>query len=291
MMAITVHGNNSARYFLKLYKEQLANRYPETEAESIYRLVLADTLGWPYSATLMLENKRFSESEILKVLKALDKLVQGLPVQLVNGVTEFFDLQFAVNQHVLFPRPETEYLIHLIQKELKSPPKVVLDVCTGSGCIAIALKSLFPSAEVMALEKSTEALKVAQANSEALNLPVRFQETDVLSGQWPDIKVDVLVSNPPYIPYNELDEIDEHVWDHEPEMALMVPNEEPLLFYEAILKKAKQILNRNGHLFFEINPNYANELCSLGQDLGYKTKLILDIENKNRFLHCIWPPQ
>ena len=288
-MAIKVQGNNSARYFLKIYKEQLLIRYPESEIESIYRLVLADTLGWPFSATLMLDDKRFSESEILKVLKSLDRLKLGVPVQLVNGVTEFYGLKISVNEHVLFPRPETEFLIDLIQKELPFAPKSILDVCTGSGCIAMAFKSIYTDAEVVALEKSQDALEIAKANSVALDLLVNFIELDVLSGDWPTQKVDLLVSNPPYIPYKELKDIDEHVWEHEPEMALMVPDDDPLLFYDLILKKAKIILSERGQLYFEINPNYANELLSLGQNLGFQTQLILDLENKNRFLHCTWP--
>ncbi len=287
-MAITVHGNNSAGYFLKIFKQKLLDKYPEGEIESIFRLVLADILNWPYSETLHLDGKRFSESEILKVHKALEKLKEGVPIQLVAGVTEFYDLKIIVNEHVLFPRPETEYLIHIIKKEISSVPSKILDVCSGSGCIAIALKSIFPNSQVVAFEKSKEALMVSIKNSEELNLPVEFNELDIIEGHWPIDKVDVLVSNPPYIPYAELGDIDEHVWNHEPEMALMVPDNNPLIFYERILQKGKEIMANNGHLFFEINPHFANELLSLGQDLGYASKLILDLENKNRFLHCQW---
>jgi release factor glutamine methyltransferase len=288
-MAITVQGNNSASYFLKIFRQTLSNRYPQREIESIYRLVLADVLGWSYSSTLHLGDKRLSESEILKLHGALTKLSNGVPIQLVAGFTEFFDLKIQVNQHVLFPRPETEYLIHIIKNASKHTPCKVVDVCSGSGCISIALRSIFSSAEIVGLEKSEEALKIAKANSKTLNLPVIFHSVDVLQDVWPVEKIDLLVSNPPYIPYKELEDIDDHVWDNEPEMALMVPDENPLLFYDAILRKGREIMNENGQLYFEINPNFADELLSLGQDLGYISKLILDLENRNRFLHCVWP--
>jgi release factor glutamine methyltransferase len=287
-MAITVHGNNSARYFLKIYKQNLLDKYPEGEVESLFRLVLADVLNWQYSETLHLEGKRFSESEILKLHKSLEKLKDGFPIQLVAGVTEFYDLKFFVNEHVLFPRPETEYLIHIIKNEVKNTPNSILDVCSGSGCIAIALKSIYASSEVVAFEKSKEALLVSNKNAVALNHSVQFKEVDVLEEVWPIEKVDLIISNPPYIPYAELGDIDEHVWNHEPEMALMVPDTDPLKFYNHILQKGREIITKNGHLFFEINPHFADELLSLGQDLGYESKLILDLENKNRFLHCQW---
>lgn len=288
-MAITVHGNNTARYFQKIFRQKLLKKYPEGEVDSLYRIVLSDILFWTYSETLLLEGKRFSESEILKLHKALKKLEEGLPIQLVTGITEFYGLVFRLNNQVLFPRPETEYLIHLISKIEDFYPVNILDVCSGSGCISIALKSVFSSSKVLAYELSKDALLVSKENSDVLNLEVEFVEKDVLTEDWTALKVDLMVSNPPYIPYTEMGDIDSHVWEHEPEMALMVPNEKPLVFYRRILEKGVELLNEKGHLFLEINPNFANEMLSLGQDFGFESNLILDLENKNRFLHCQWP--
>lgn len=287
-MAITVHGNNSASYYLKYYQQQLLGKYPENEISSIFRLILNDVLHWSYSDTLHLDGKRFSESEILKLIQCCDQLILGIPVQLVTGVVEFYGLRLHVNKHVLFPRPETEYLVHTIKYTLKNNPLQILDVCSGSGCISLALKSIYTNANVSAFEKSVDALDVSKTNAKSMALEVSFFQKDILADEWPEEKYDLIVSNPPYIPYTELNDIDAHVLEHEPEMALMVPDETPIVFYDHILRKSVDRLSENGHIFFEINPNFASELISLGQTLGYKSSLIKDLEDKNRFLHCTW---
>lgn len=288
-MAIQVHGNNSANFYKKLFVSELASLYPENEINSLFRLVLADILQYPYNTTNNIINLRFSESEILLLHNALTKLKLGIPLQHISGFTEFFDLKIHVNRHVLIPRPETEYLIHLISKLHVKPVKTVLDVCCGSGCIALALKKIFSEANVSAYELSPEAINVSKQNADENNLSINIHVLDVLKDDWPDNSVDLIVSNPPYIPQNEIDEIDDNVFKHEPKMALLVDNDKALIFYETILKKAQKLLTIKGAVYFEINPNYAHNLLSLATKLGFDANIHKDLENKDRFLHCQWP--
>lgn len=287
-MAIQVHGNNSAAYYKALFKKELAALYPENELDSIFRLMLCDVFHYPYSSTNRIDGILFSESEILKLHKILGQLKENVPIQHIIGFTEFCGLKIAVNMHTLIPRPETEYLIHLVKQQTKTNISSVLDVCSGSGCIALALKNVYKAANVIAYELSDEAIVLSKKNAENNQLKVEFKKLDVLNDLWPDNKIDLIVSNPPYIPTKEKSQIDNSVLSFEPHLALFVDNEKPLIFYDVILNKAASILSQNGAIFFEINPNYAHDLLSLANNLGYSATLHKDLDDRDRFIHCKW---
>ena len=238
--------------------------YDEREARAVARVLVEDVLGLNiadlYGGVMM-------ESPNADFLRALDLVTQGVPVQYAVGKAIFADRYFKVNKGVLIPRPETEELCQWVAEDCKTAG-TILDIGTGSGCIAITL-ALETKAKVTAWDIAEEALMTAKANAEALKANVIVERKNVFETNDDERRWDVIVSNPPYICEKEKAHMESNVLDHEPSIALFVPNSDPLLFYRAITRYASSSLNKGGRLFFEINPLYAKEMEAMAEEEGF----------------------
>jgi release factor glutamine methyltransferase len=250
------------------FRKQLMDIYPANEAASITNLCFAKLAGLQKISFIRNPELTASPSIVLALNQAIKQLLQYRPVQYVLGEAVFAHLTLIVNEHVLIPRPETEELAAWMVADLKDlAAQGILDVGTGSGCLPIYLHSQMPHHQYYALDVSEDALAVARQNALLQQATIHFIQADILTQtKLPTInQVDVIVSNPPYIPQNEMEEMDKHVTAFEPHLALFVPNNNPLLFYEAIVQFAKENLHLNGQLYLETHWQYAaavGELCS-----------------------------
>lgn len=257
-------------------KQSLSPLYDSREMKAIIALLFEEVCGLSRLDMLMNPNIVLSEekSEILSCYAEM--LAEGVPVQQVLGYEYFLGRRFEVNPDVLIPRPETAELVDWIVSE--APIGVnVLDVGTGSGCIAISLAALINNSRVFAYDLSTKALKTAILNAERLNISnVTFVHKDILESQnerfeHPNVdNFDIIVSNPPYIMHKEKSEMSANVLDYEPHLALFVPDSDPLLFYRAIGNYGLKNLRHGGRLYFEINAALGRETCQLLESLGYR---------------------
>ena len=266
---------------LKMISE-LSFIYEMDELNSIFNLLAEDYLKIPRSKILLANEIDLNESNQLLFLSALERLKIHEPIQYVLGKTTFMDLEFKVNSSVLIPRPETEELVTLMLKE-DLDGKEILDIGTGSGCIAISLAKNLPNSKVTALDISKDAIKVAKQNAKLNNTDIDFICDDVLN-YTSNKKYDVIVSNPPYILESERIFMKRNVLDYEPEKSLFTDDKNPLLYYKAILVFSQISLKKNGKIYFEINQKYSNEIKDLAFYHGYlKIDCIKDMYNKNRF--------
>ncbi len=235
-----------------------------------------------------------AENDIIFLIEdAVKKLLGNIPLQYVLGKAFFMNMEFAVNASVLIPRPETEEMVSLIIKQYSykdADQKLkILDVGTGSGCIAIALKRNLPS-NVYAIDISDDALKVAYENAEKNKAEINFIKSDILNeSEWEALpQFELIVSNPPYVTHEEKKRMQPNVLEHEPHTALFVPDDDPLLFYRAIIAFSKIKLRKAGVLWFEINEMFGVELKELAESQGFKeVNIFFDIRGKSRFLHAI----
>lgn len=230
--------------------------------------------------------RQISKDDEEKITGIAKKLMIGIPVQYVLGYTDFYGLRFKVNKNVLIPRPETEELVKLIIKESKDKSGLrVLDIGTGSGCIAIALAKGLINPQVQAIDISTKALEVAKENSILNEASVKFINADILkeSGWGKLFKFDIIASNPPYVTERERDGMHVNVLNNEPHSALFVPEDEPLLFYNKISDMALKHLSPGSKLYFEINEAYGIEIAGMLESKGFTDILILkDLNGKDR---------
>ncbi len=269
--------------------KSLASRYPEREAKAVIRYLLEVGYGLSMADIISGAAESIPSDEMGKKLR---RLLNGEPVQYVVGKAEFGGRIFRVTPDVLIPRPETYELCQWLEEEERGKRKEerdfsILDIGTGSGCIAITLALDMPQAKVEAWDISAGALAVARENAQELQAKVKFEQVDVLSSLpaqgglgWVSI-----ISNPPYICQKEAAEMEQHVLDHEPHQALFVPDEDPLLFYRAIAKYGQKALQKNGQLYFEINPAYYQELTKMLDKMGYsEIETHKDLFGRNRMI-------
>ena len=247
----------------------LTKLYDAREAKAIARLVMEDRFGLTMADVLC---GKTGDDAVLRHIQ--QRLLQGEPVQYVLGVAEFGGRQFRVAPGVLIPRPETLELCQWVQEERKEERGerrgiTILDIGTGSGCIACTLAAELPEAQVTAWDISETALAIAQENAKRTNVHVSFEQVDALNIPLTPDKWDIIISNPPYVCEQERAAMERHVLDYEPSLALFVPDDDPLLFYRAIADYARQSLTAGGSLFFEINPLYAEQLKSLLSAMSY----------------------
>ena len=267
---------------LKMISE-LSSIYEMDELNSVFNLLSEDYLKIPRSKILLADEIDLNESNQNLFSSALERLKTHEPIQYILGKTTFMNLEFKVNSSVLIPRPETEELVRLMLKE-DLDGKEVLDIGTGSGCIAISLTKNLHNAKVSALDISKDALEVALENAELNNVNIEFIHADIFEYQ-SDKKYDVIVSNPPYVLESEKMLMKQNVLNYEPEIALFVDDNNALKYYESVIKFSLNNLNSQGQIFFETNENYKDELNKLAQNYEYNIiEFKLDINDKNRFL-------
>lgn len=275
--------NKTKRHFMEVLERVFSHR----EAEQLMRILLEDFLDVDAKRLLMEPDLRIDEFQYAILEKAVNQLLEGVPVQYVTRKAWFDGLLFDVDDSVLIPRPETEELVWKIASGLPlEQPIRIWDIGTGSGCIAIALAKRFPQAEVTAFDVSEKALATAQMNTIINQVNVTFVCDDVLhpqSDHWHE-PVDLVVSNPPYVRECEKASMERNVIDHEPQQALFVPDDDPLLFYRQILLLARPQLSPDGVVWFEINEAMGDEMLLLGEEMGFQTTLHEDFAGKPRFV-------
>lgn len=257
---------------------------PRQEADECFYYLLEATLKLPKSEVVLYPEKKISAAVEGPFTDALERLQKHEPIQYVVGSVAFAGALIEVAPGALIPRPETEELVGLLLKRF-SGAKSILDVCTGSGCIAIAMAKRLPHAEVSALDLSKPALEIAKRNAVNNGVRINFYEQNIFEVGRLEGMYDLIISNPPYVLESERAYMHPKVLDYEPEMALFVPDEKPLLFYEKIGGLAFESLVRGGHLAFEINENLGLDTKNLLESIGYRgIEIIKDFRDKDRFV-------
>jgi release factor glutamine methyltransferase len=275
-------------------KEQLQDYYPESEIKSFYYLIMESVCRLDKQSVLLGKDTQISPDEKRIVEKMIEDLRKFRPLQYIIGETEFYGLKFKVNERVLIPRPETEELVERVLNgcRVQGAGCRVLDVGTGSGCIAVALAKYLPSARVYATDISEKALEIAVENARNNQVDVRFVPHDIFEdfpGDLPELW-DIIVSNPPYVTPEEKEFMSGNVLDYEPHQALFVPQERPLLFYERIAGIARKHLKENGKLYFETSAVYGKAVAEMLKDKGFgNVRLYRDISGRERMVEADYP--
>jgi release factor glutamine methyltransferase len=283
------------------FQKELGQMYDSREIPSLVSMLAEECWGLSKGQLLLQRDEMISPDRYAELIKVMSELKLGTPLQYILGNAWFFDHRFYVNANVLIPRPETEELVEWVvgrrrgdlatgrRDDGQDPvvePARILDIGTGSGCIAVSLKLKMPEAEVWAMDVSLPALEVARYNAETLGADVKFILGDILN--WQNTKLgsfDVIVSNPPYITTNEKTLMRANVLDYEPELALFVHDSDPLVFYKAIADFSLHHLNEGGMLFFEINEAFGKEVVELLESKGYHNlTLRRDMMGKDRMV-------
>lgn len=278
---------NSIKDIVRVFRNSLGGIYNPKEAESIVYLVLEKYTGYDKAKLRAQPDLKVSESVINNIVAAIEGLQKNIPVQYLIGETFFYGCEFKVDHRVLIPRPETEELVDWIISDLHDTQGLkILDIGTGSGCIAVSLKKNLPPAELIAIDISNDALTLAKENALLNNVEISFKEFSILepieNSAIPE--VDVIVSNPPYVRESEKEFMHANVLENEPGIALFVPNDDPLIFYRAVLNFAKSNLKKGGIIYFEINENLSEELLNLAKHFDYNAEIKKDLNDKPRFL-------
>ncbi|MCO6499307.1 MAG: peptide chain release factor N(5)-glutamine methyltransferase [Vicingus serpentipes] len=279
---------NNLEAVVSYFKNQLDDFYDEVEINAMLYIVLDFYFEIQKTAVALKEEKRFSESELLQIINVVKALKKKKPLAYILGEWEFYGLTLKVDESTLIPRPETEELVSLIVNE-NSLAKNIIDIGTGSGCIALGIKSKLNNANVYAWDVSEKALEKVKENVLLNQLKINVEQIDILQSKNKTLatKVDVIVSNPPYITEKEKDLMSKNVVDYEPHIALFVPDRNPLLFYEAITDFAILNLKENGKLYFEINEKYGAEVVNLLRVKGMKNVVLhQDMNGKDRMVSC-----
>ncbi len=267
-------------------KESLKGIFPESEIDAYIHWILDHLRGYSRMDIALNKNEILSEEETDKVKEIVKRLQNKEPIQYILGETEFCGLQIKVTPDVLIPRPETEEIVTVIRDETDHASLRILDIGTGSGCIPLALKKYFPEAQVSACDVSEKALHVARENGMRNKLLVNFFQCDILSKANKNAAVfDVIVSNPPYVRQSEKQWMDDNVLKYEPHLALFVEDEDPLLFYRAILNFSQNHLKKGGRLYLEINENLSEQINDLMLQYDYENVSIRkDLQGKDRMV-------
>ncbi len=272
-------------------RKELSGFYPDAEVSAMAKSLLTDVFHLSALDLYAGKDSDFSSENLRRLDDILCRLKSFEPLQYIVGETGFYGFSFLVSPSVLIPRPETAELIDWISSDFKGISGVrILDIGTGSGCISISLASVMEDAHVSAWDISGEALLVAGKNSELNGVNVSFSKVDVLGEDIPDMTVDVIVSNPPYIGESEKKDMEANVIDWEPGLALFVPDDKPLVFYERIAFLGLRLLGDNGKLYFEINQLYGLETVEMLHRMGYvNVELRKDMSGNDRMIKAERP--
>lgn len=282
---------NSCKYKVKQITEYIRKNldgyYPESEIQQFIFILFEYELGFSKIELVTRSEEELDERTYGRFLYYVDQLKTFRPIQYIKGETIFYGLTFMVNSHVLIPRPETEELVDWIIKHKLPPNLAILDVGTGSGCIAVALAKNLPQSIIHAIDVSENALELANENAKLNKVNINFILENILrpSEDFKGNKFDLIVSNPPYITPGEKEKMNKNVLDYEPHLSLFVPDEDPLVFYKAIMTYAMGSLNENGLLFFEINESFDKEIVALMKNHKFaEIELRKDINDKFRMV-------
>lgn len=268
---------------IALYKATLCQQYDEREINGFLMMLSEWILGWDTVRYMTSKREHINQSDLLKFHWALEDLKKERPIQHIIGQVTFCGCQIAVNGDVLIPRPETEEIVKKTVNLIHQPQKIA-DICCGSGCIGIALKTTFPESEVTAIDCSFQALETAKANAETNGISICYKQADVLKDDPLEGMYDIIISNPPYIRESEKAEMRANVLNYEPEIALFVKDEDPLIFYRKIAQLAQTHLAEHGVLVFEINEREVSEMKEMLTELGYQSTLEKDFREAPRMI-------
>lgn len=271
------------------FQKRLNPLYDKGEINSFFYLLSEAHLHKTRLDIALEPNEELNDEKTHLFLKALEQLSKEYPIQYIIGETEFMDLAFEVNEQVLIPRPETEELIRwILSDENKAKTKSLLDIGTGSGCIPIILANSLPNTKVTSIDISEKALEVAKRNAKKNNVDINFLHHDILQVEFLKDTYDIIVSNPPYVRESEKSAMNNNVLKYEPEMALFVSDEDPLIFYRHIASLAIKSLRTDGVLYFEINQYLGSNLWKLLEAIGFKNiELRKDIYGADRMIRAV----
>ena len=277
------------RTIAKKIEEGLANVYSDGEIKALTRIIATELLGVSQMAFYLKDDITLTTEQQALLDNAIERLKKQEPIQYILGYSDFCGLRFKVTPATLIPRPETSELVEWIASEATGKESI-LDIGTGSGCIAVSLASKMPQSTVTAWDISHEALAVAAENSKANGQAVTFEQVDILAYEPTGEQFDIIVSNPPYIKENEKEAMYANVLDWEPHTALFVPDNDPLLFYRAIAEKGLTLLKPGGRLYFEINRAHGKETMEMLAALGYTNiELRKDFAENERMIKAVKP--
>jgi release factor glutamine methyltransferase len=276
---------NSKEIFRDL-RAQITLKEDQDEIQSILYLLMEDILGVSRAGIIAEKSISVTDSQSKKLQDAITRVNIHEPVQYILGSTYFFGRKFSVNPSVLIPRPETELLIEEVLNEVDPlVPGRILDIGTGSGCIAITLAKELPGKQVTAIDVSEKALQTARANAQALQAKVEFWQLDALAENFLLQPLEIIVSNPPYIAASEKISMKENVLNHEPHLALFVPDKDPLVFYTMIARKGFKALRENGKVLVEINERFGKEVSAIFFEAGFRNvRVVKDLQEKDRIV-------
>ena len=267
----------------------LSDCYTTGEIKALTRIIATELLGVSQMAFFLKDDIALTAGEQAQLDNAIERLKKQEPIQYILGYSDFCSLRFKVTPATLIPRPETSELVEWVASEFTGNGSI-LDIGTGSGCIAVSLAHKLPQSKVTAWDISNDALAVATENSKANNCPVEFKQVDILAYQPNGEQFDIIVSNPPYIKENEKEAMHSNVLDWEPHTALFVPDSDPLLFYRTIAEKGLTILKPGGRLYFEINRAHGKETMEMLESLGYTgIELRKDFAENDRMIRAVKP--
>jgi len=280
------------QHFLSYIQNKLESIYQECEISAITKLLLRQLAGLSNVQIYCNKDIKIPDETRKELNAAVDRLSCNEPIQYILGETEFFGLPFKVKPGVLIPRPETEELVELVMKDSKSQDSVrILDIGTGSGCIAISLAKNIPNSGVSAWDISSLALIIAKENANLNQVHIDFRELNILNFEPTELEkgtIDIIISNPPYVCQSEKREMEAHVLNYEPHLALFVEDEDPLLFYKTITNLATTLLKTGGKLYFEINSNLGPETINLIREYPFReVELFKDISGRDRIIRAL----
>jgi release factor glutamine methyltransferase len=272
----------------QVFKEALAGEYESIELNSLMSMLFEHITGWDQIKQVLNKDLPLSEEIIDKTNEALLSLKEGKPIQYIIGKAWFMGNEYKVDESVLIPRPETEELVDWIIEyaTIIDKPLQILDVGTGSGCIPISLKLALPNCMLAGLDISETALQTAKHNAAKLNADISWMQEDILNTTYLPNQFDIIVSNPPYIPYKENVNMQVQVKYFEPPIALFVKDADPLIFYRTIARLGKQYLKPNGQLFFEMHYDQGKALLTLFEEMDFHAELRQDMFGKDRMLRA-----
>ena len=284
-----MHALKTYSELKQLFMKKVVNHYSFREQEQLFFWVLYHLTKWSKVDFSMHRNNLVKEHYFERCLSIIEQLNLGKPIQHILGFTSFYELDLKVNNNTLIPRPETEELVSYVLEDI-NPKDVfnVIDIGTGSGCIALALKQQREFINIIGVDVSDKALEVAKFNAEKLKLDIRYIMDDITRPNKKYPQLDYVISNPPYIPQSELNSISTVVRNHEPHLALFVHDNDPLFFYKSILAFCHLKLKNRGKIFFEIHEDFGDEMVNLISDNHYSNiELKKDLQGKNRFIKAI----